>query len=203
MEKYTHFSQPPESHSGKSGSSYQSYLRDIKIVEKTKRDALIKQAEKLYESQQARTNAVLERLGLSVQLGTLPMPEPPATSRQRPDSSVRRRIRPILKVEEKSCSQTLYEDDPFFEQKLRLGSQMAIIACHLEKLKAKNRSPRLVAPTVSVDTQPQMCPTESPNALHTPATRRTSRLPVRIRGAGKFKLISDNNCEYDQQTVEK
>lgn len=215
MKMCTIFSQPPESHSRESGSSYQSRLLDIKIAERTKRDALTQQAEKLYESQQAHTNAVLERLGLPVQLGTLPIPKPPAYPRKRPESSLRgRRIRPILKVEEKSCSQTsrsnqtLYKDDPFFEKKLRLGSQMAILACKLEKLKVENRSPTPVAPMNSVDTQPQpqMCPTASPSPLHTPATKRTSRLPVKTSGAGKFTLFSDDNtlyCEFHQQTVEK
>lgn len=85
-------------------------------------------------------------------------------------------------------------EDPFFEKKLRLGSQMAVVACKLAKLTAKNRSPSPDPSVSSVDTH---TPSELRAISHignftpTPplasATRRASRLPVRsgrLGGAG-------------------
>ncbi|XP_018529340.1 uncharacterized protein LOC108881720 [Lates calcarifer] len=148
---------PPESH------SRQSRIADIERAERAEREALIHQAERLCSSQEAHKNAVLERLGLSIQQDNLPSPHPPASPRCRPESSLPgRRIRPIvnlppLKLEEKNpgrksgTNQLLDEDDPFFEQKLRLGSHMAILACKLAKVTARNKSPSPDGSVISVD----------------------------------------------------
>lgn len=47
----------------------------------------IQRAERLCAAQEARTNAFLKRMGLSIQKGTLPSPEPSASSGHGPESS--------------------------------------------------------------------------------------------------------------------
>lgn len=64
---------------------------------------------------------------------------------------------PHLNVEESisgqmpRTNQTLDKGDPVFEKKLRVGSQMAIVACQLAELTAKTRSPSPDASLSSVD----------------------------------------------------
>lgn len=143
----------------------------------------------------------------------LTSPQPPASPRQSPESTVRqRRIRPVLyglpsSQEENICSwmsgsnQTLVEEDRFFEKKLHLGGQMAILACKLAKVIGKDTSPS-PSPSPpssrgtlsSVDTHTprelraipflgspdgsRFTPTPPPET----STRRKSQIPVRVRG---------------------
>lgn len=68
-------------------------------IQRAEREALIHQIGRLFASEKAHTDAVLERLGLLVQQDPLPSPHPPAGPRQRPESSVPgRRIRPVSGV---------------------------------------------------------------------------------------------------------
>ncbi|XP_044027057.1 TOG array regulator of axonemal microtubules protein 2-like [Siniperca chuatsi] len=175
-------SDPPGSHSSESGSSSQSRILDIEGAERAERAALIQRAERLCTSQKAHSNAVLERLGFSVQHDTLPSPQPPASPRRSPESSLRvGRIRPIL-------------DLPPLNVEVTGASKVA-------KLTPQNRSPSPDASISSVDTLSSV-DTHTPNELRaisqmdnftpTPppkaSTRRVSRLPVmsgKLVGAGK------------------
>lgn len=124
---------------------------------------------------------------------------------------------PPLKLEEKNpgrksgTNQLLDEDDPFFEQKLRLGSHMAILACKLAKVTARNKSPSPDGSVISVDSLntvdthttselraisklgSPVTPRFTPNPPKMAATMKKSRLPPR---AGKFTLSSDYNFLY-------
>ncbi|CAK6949696.1 uncharacterized protein LOC122970175 [Scomber scombrus] len=166
-------------------------------------------AEKLCTSLETRYNAVLERMGLSKQK-PLPSPQAPASPRRNPGSSLRgRRIRNVL--EPPSNLDELWNDeDPFFEEKLHLGSEAAVIACKLAKLEARNLSPVTSICSVdslsSVDTHTPselrclsqietpipspFTPTPPPTAA--PLSRRASRLPVMSANlSGAFKEIAD------------
>ncbi|XP_031177275.1 uncharacterized protein LOC116065776 [Sander lucioperca] len=182
-----------ESHEKESGSSSQSRILDIERAEKAELAALIQRTERLCASQKASSDAVLERMGLSIQQDTLHSPQPPASPRRSPKCSLPgRRIRPIVEEDKRSrmatTNQTLLEEDPFFEKKLRLGSQIAILACKIAKLRAANRSPSPDSTHSSVDSH---TPTElraishirsfTPNPPPPP-----SRIPVmKLGGAGK------------------
>ncbi|XP_018530902.1 uncharacterized protein LOC108882726 [Lates calcarifer] len=201
--------------------SHQSRIVDVERAQRAERAALLHSAERLYTSQQAQKNAILERLRLSTQQGIIPSPHPPASPRWSPESSLERgRIRPIgnvslMNLEEKNSSRTsstnhlLDEEDPFFEKKLRLGSQMAVFGCRLTKAKAKNTSPSPDGSMSSVDslsTVDTHTPSElraisqlaSPLTLSPPQTAaktKKSCLPVRTRKevAGGCPLQSATN----------
>ncbi|GLD62046.1 uncharacterized protein AKAME5_001380100 [Lates japonicus] len=187
---------------------HQSRIVDVERAQRAERAAVLHSAERLYTSQQAQKNAVLERLRLSTQHGIIPTPHPPASPRWSPESSLERgRIRPIgnvspMNLEEKNSGRTsstnhlLDEEDPFFEKKLRLGSQMAVLACRLAKAKARNTSPSPDGSVSSVDslsTVDTHTPSElraisqlaspfTPSPPQTAAKTKKSCLPVR---AGK------------------
>ncbi|XP_044192173.1 uncharacterized protein LOC122970175 [Thunnus albacares] len=195
---------------------------------------LNERAERLCASQKAFYDAVLERLGISKQHETLPSLQPPASPKKSPKSSLRRRnIRHGLKlppIVDKNSSQRpctsqegLYhsvleglelndehEEDPFFEEKLRVGSKRAMLACKLAKTEA--RRPSSVTSICSADSLssvdkhtpnelraiPQIrspvsspfTPTLPPTAA--PLTRRASRLPVMSANlGGTLKEVAD------------
>lgn len=136
-------------------------------------------------------------MGFSIQQDTLPSPQPPASPTRSPESSLRgRRPRPILKddkrVRTSRANQTLVEEEPFYEKKLRLGRKMAGGT-------AANRSPstdssslssvNMHTPTELISQTSLFTPTLSPPPPPPPprATRRPSRLPViamKFGGAG-------------------
>lgn len=167
-------------------------------------------------SQKAHCNSVLERLGFSVQRDTLPSPQPSDSPRRRPESSlqgerIRSHVSPLNEEDSGQAAranQMLYENDPFFEKKLYMGSLMAINACTLAKLAAKNRSP---SPASSVDSL-RSVDTHTPDELRaisqlnsfspTPpaaATKRPSRLPLmygKWSNSSTLILLSDDDFLY-------
>ncbi|XP_070702987.1 uncharacterized protein [Pempheris klunzingeri] len=185
-----------ESRGSHSKDSCQARILEIEEAERAERAALIQRTERLCSSQNDRSNAVLERLGFSVQHDALASPQPPASKRGPESSLCRARIGPHLppmKVEDNNSGQT----ELFHDKKLYLGSQMAVFACKVAKLTAKNRSPSPTVSMVSVDSLSSV-DTHTPNELRTipqinsfsptpppmAATRRPSRLPV-MYGGGK------------------
>lgn len=96
-------------------SSMQSRIDDIERAQRADKAEVMQHIGRLYALQKARNNAVLERLGLSVQQDTLRSP-----STWRPESSLQgRRIRPILEEDNRGgisrTNKTLEEKDPFTE----------------------------------------------------------------------------------------
>ncbi|XP_034734911.1 uncharacterized protein LOC117949031 [Etheostoma cragini] len=156
-------------------------------------------------------------MGLSIQQHTPHLPQPPASPRRSPRCSLPgRRTRPMAEEDHRgwtsTTKRTLLEDEPFLEKKLRLGSQMAIVACKIAKLRDATRSPSPDSPLSSVDLH---TPTElRDNSLlsfpPTPPPRagtRPSCIPVAKRGgagkkAAKRKLQSSRSTSEDLGTVE-
>ncbi|KAA8580051.1 hypothetical protein FQN60_005586, partial [Etheostoma spectabile] len=195
-----------ESHEKEGGSSRQSRIRDIERAQHAELAALLQRAERLCASQKARSNAVLERMGLSIQRDTPRSPQPPASPRRSPRCSLPgRRTRPIAEEDDRSwtsiTNQMLLEDDPFLEKKLHLGSKIATLA--------SVRRPSPDSPLSSVDTHTptelrdisllrSLTPTLPPRAV-----RRPSRIPVMKRGGAGIKLQSARNTSEDiRETVE-
>ncbi|KAI3358015.1 hypothetical protein L3Q82_003037 [Scortum barcoo] len=185
------------------GRHDQSRILDI---ERDQRAALTQRADRLFSSQRDRGHSVLERPGFFVQHDGLPSPQPPATPRG-PISDL-----PPLNMKENKrgrvprVEQLWDKEDLFFEKKLRVGSQLAVVACGMAKLTAKYRSPSPDSSVSSVDTH---TPSElraisqignfTPTPPSTPKSRRPTRLPVmsgRLCKSGK-----DGAGEYHLQSV--
>lgn len=176
--------QPPESHSS---SSSRVRILDIERAQCAQRAAQFQHTESLCASQKAQTDSVLKRLGFNVPDDAGPPPQCQAFPKKSPESSLGgRRIRPISeddKGDRKSrTNQTLQEEDPFFEKKLLLGCQMAIVTCKLAKFTDAYRSSSPDSFLSSVDMQ---TPNElrvigqfSPSPPPTATTRRPTHLPV-------------------------
>lgn len=203
---YTHcifFSQARESHRREHGLNTQTRVQE---TERSRKDSLIKSAERLCTSLETRCSAVLERMGLSKQK-TLPSFQPPALTRRSSESSLQRRsIRKDLEPSS-NLDELWNKEDPFFEEKLHLASKAAVIACKLAKLEASNLSP--VTSICSVDSSSTV-DTHTPSELRSlsqvetpisspsnptppptvaPLARRASRLPLmsaNLSGACKF-----------------
>ncbi|XP_039641375.1 uncharacterized protein LOC120548937 [Perca fluviatilis] len=201
-----------ESLEKESGSSSQSRILDIERAEKAELAALIQHAERLYASQKGSSDAVLERMGLSIQQDTLPSPQPPAFPRKSPKCSLPwRRLRPIVEEDKRSltstASQTLLEEDPFFDKKLRLGCKMMTLACKIAKLRAANRNRSPDSTPSSVDTHTELraishirsfTPTPPPTAI-----RRPSRIPVLKRGGAGKKAANRCKLQPAKNTFEE
>ncbi|XP_031179199.1 uncharacterized protein LOC116067048 isoform X1 [Sander lucioperca] len=211
---YNEDSDPSESHRRNSGSTSQSRILDIERAERAEFYALLQRVETLYSSQNSKNDAVRKRMGFSIQQDTLPSPQPPASPTRSPESSLRgRRPRPILKddkrVRTSRANQTLVEEEPFYEKKLRLGRKMAGGT-------AANRSPstdssslssvNMHTPTELISQTSLFTPTLSPPPPPPPprATRRPSRLPViamKFGGAGK-EVAGGCKLQTSQTTLE-
>ncbi|XP_028422434.1 TOG array regulator of axonemal microtubules protein 1-like [Perca flavescens] len=197
-----------------SGSSSQSRILDIERAEKAELAALVQHAERLYASQKASSDAVLERMGLSIQQDTLPSPQPPAFPTMSPKCSLPwRRLKPIVEEDKRSlkstASQTLLEEDPYFDKKLHLSCQIMTLASKIAKLRAANRSPSPDSTPSSVDTH---TPTELRAISHirsfTPtlpptAIRRQSRIPVLKRGGAGKKAANRCKIQSAKNTFEE
>ncbi|XP_032380614.1 uncharacterized protein LOC116694827 [Etheostoma spectabile] len=153
-------------------------------------------------------------MGLSIQQHTPPSPQPPASPRRSPRGSLPgRRTRPMAEEDNRgrtsTTNRTSLEDEPFLEKKLRLGSQMAIVACKIAKLRDATRSPSPDSPLSSVDLHTPTELREYPflSFPPTPPPRDApSCIPVLKRGgadkkAAKRKLQPRNTSE-DLGTVE-
>ncbi|XP_028459719.1 uncharacterized protein LOC114572328 [Perca flavescens] len=152
-------------------------------------------------------------MGFSIQHDNLPSPQPPASIKRSPESSLRgRRIRQILeednRVRMSTTHQTLVEEDPFFEKKLRLGSQMTIVACKMAKLTAANRSPSPDSSLINTPTELRaishlghFTPTPPPPRV----TRRPSCRPMMtMRLGGKGKEVAEGcKLQSAQTTLEE
>ncbi|XP_042356730.1 crescerin-like protein che-12 [Plectropomus leopardus] len=196
-----------ESQNGQKTSNGFTTESSILDKERAGRAALTLHAEGLCAVEKALKDAVLERLGLSVQDIPLPSPQPPTTLPLRSTKSPwqRRRLAPLVGVTrlhveditkcQRSPTSLDDEEDDSFWDKVFLGGQMA--ACAIKEAQMAEREASPTASLRSVDT---CTPTElraipliedipirptpppTPRALP-PLRRRTSRLPVLT---GKF-----------------
>lgn len=167
--------QPEESYINQSGSRIQSRILEIKEADRAKRDAQVHHTERLFASQKTRSDAVLERLGLSLQPpNTRTLPQCPTYQPRRPESS-----QPGRRIRHVSEEMRSLEDDPFFEKKLLMGSKVAILHCKMAKVANKIRNPSPDYSLSSIDTH---TPDELRIIPHLgPPIRRPSRLPVMKR----------------------
>ncbi|TNN88098.1 hypothetical protein EYF80_001679 [Liparis tanakae] len=192
---------PPESHSS---SSSRVRILDIERAQCAKRAAQTQHTERLCAAQKAQTDSVLKRLGFSVPDDAGPPPQRQASPKKSPESSLGgRRIR-LISEDDKGdrtsrTNQTLQEEDPFFEKKLRLGSQMAIVTCKFAKFTDAYRSSSPDSFLSSVDMQ---TPDElrvigqfSPSPPPTAATRRPSLLPVSTVKYGPAEKYVADGCK--------
>lgn len=180
-------------------------------MQRAKRAALTRRAERLCAERKARNDAVLERLGLSTHDVTLPSPQPPAFPRRSTKSPPRGRRLGQMSPERSDDE----EDDSFWDTVL-LGGQMAALACEEARVVGRDKSPSASTGSVysfgSLDTRMPSelgaisligSSAEVTNFKPTPpppppraaplSRRRASRLPVfsaRLSGAGQFSFFA-------------
>lgn len=160
-------------------------------IQRAEREALIHQIERLYASEKAHTEAVLERLGLLVQQDPLPSPQPPAGPRQRPESSVPgRRIRPCSSVPPMNVEVVSNSWNSRTRRHQRRPETLEEKAEEVHLRRDRSSGPS--ASISSEDTHPPRQPRPHPVEVSPPAApqprRRVSRLPVmsvNLSGAGQ------------------
>lgn len=131
--------------------------------------ALVERVERLCDSVMARNNAVLKRLGHSIRQKPSPSLrlldfQPKSSESPRRRASSRKTCHfPPINGKQVSCPNKAL-DEPFFDTKLPLGSQLVALPCEMTETPGRARKPSPNALVGSVDTLSTM-DTHTPSEL--------------------------------------